>query len=289
MSLAVVMAAGYMALRPAAERPDEITRSDPQTELAQQYLPLLRKGKQAMEDGEAVRAMDYFDQALIFVPGDKEIRALREQAEAMILGSDMTLEQARVADALQRAESALGSGQYDEAVRLAQSALVLEPENERALRVIGEAEDGKQRLKDAKDRVHDRFIQPRSTPQNGEAPVPGPAPAAVRETASLKIEFFSELPEGILTVYVGATKFFHQNFKFTQESGGLIKRQVKSSGRLSYTERVKVGEKVKLRVYVWLGSSQTKTHELDTSFAADEEKTLDIRVDRDGKVDLNLR
>ena len=119
-------------------------------------------------------------------------------------------------------------------------------------------------------------------------PQTAPAPAA-QETATLKIDFFSELPEGILTVFIGTQKFFHKNFKFTQESGGLIKRQVKSSGSLSFTDSVDTGDNVKVRVYVWLGGSETKTHELDTEFGADEEKTLDIRVDRDGSVAIDLR
>ena len=289
--LTALLAAGYMALRPAPDGGPGLTEATPETQLVQQYLPLVRKGKQAMDAGEPLRAVDYFDQALVFVPGDKEIRGLREQAEAMIQGADMTVEEARLADGLARAAAALSSGEYDDALVLARGVLDMEAENEQALQLVADAEAGKQRLKDVKDKVQGRFIQPRSNTSSGatgtERPT-APAPAA-QETATLKIDFFSELPEGILTVFIGTQKFFHKNFKFTQESGGLIKRQVKSSGSLSFTDSVDTGDNVKVRVYVWLGGSETKTHELDTEFGADEEKTLDIRVDRDGSVAIDLR
>lgn len=288
--VAALLMVAYVALRPAAG-PDPAQQVDPQAELMNQTLPLLRQGKQALEDGEPLRAMEFFDRALVILPGDKEIRGLREQAEQMIAAGDLTLEEAQLQDRLRRARLALEGDQYDQAVELAQQALELEPKNEDGLALIARAEAGKQRLRNEKGRVQDRFTQrplaPGSEPAAGASQPPATTTAPAAE-ATLKVEFFSEVSDGVLNVYVGSRKFFTERFSFTTQSGGLIKRQVASSGRLTYTDTLEAGNDVKLRVYVWSGN-KTRTHELNVDFPADSERTLDIRVAADGMVSVRMQ
>jgi len=286
--VAALSAVSFVVLRPETGVESASQRVDPQAELRSQYEPLVEKGKQAMADGEPVRAIEYFDQALVFVPGDKEIRGLREQAEGMILDGDMTIEEARAQDRIRRAESALAADRYDEAIALAQELLEIAPEHARGQELLAEAEDGKQRLQSAKDRVKDRFSKRPVSQSSGSEQAPSRPAAAVAQTSSIKIDFISEIPEGILTVYVGPKKFFHQNFSFTRESTGLIRRQVKSSGRLSFTDSIPAGDAVKIRTYVWR-NGETKTVEMDADLPPDTTRVLEIRVGKDGGVATRIR
>ena len=292
-ALLVVGALGttaFVALRPTttADAANATQQVDPEAELRSQYQPLVDKGKQAMADGEPVRAVEHFDQALVIMPGDKEIRSLREEAEKMILDGDLTVEEAMVRDRLRRAESALLADRYDEAIAAAQEALELAPDDKEGQRLLAEAEDGKLRLKSAKDRVKDRFSKrPVAPTTETEAPSNRPIAAAEQE-ATLKIDFFSQISDGSLTVFVGPTKFFTQKFSFTKESGGLIKRQVKSSGRLTHSGTLTAGEGLKIRTYVWRNGA-TKTVEMDADLPADSTRTLEIRVGEDGGVATRIR
>ncbi len=281
--------AAFVALRPATTADAAAQQVvDPEAELRSQYQPLVERGKQAMADGEPVRAVELFDQALVIVPGDKEIRGLREDAEKMILDGDLTVEEAKVRDRLRRAQSALLADRYDEAIAAAQEALEIAPDDEEGQRLLAEAEEGKLRLKSAKDRVKDRFSK-RPVAPTAEPETTSTRPTAVAEQkATLKIDFFSQVSDGSLTVFVGPTKFFTQKFSFTKESGGLIKRQVKSSGRLTHSGTLTAGEGLKIRTYVWRNGA-TKTVEMDADLPADTTRTLEIRVGEDGAVATRIR
>lgn len=281
-------ATAFVALRPTSTVDAAAQQIDPEAELRSQYQPLVEEGKQAMLDGEPVQAVELFDQALVIVPGDKEIRELREDAENMILDSDLTPEEALVRANIRRAESALSADRYDEAIAAAKAALEIAPDDGRGRQLLAEAEDGKLRSQSAKDRVKDRFSNRPVAPATGSEPQPTRPAAVAEQKATLKIDFFSEISDGSLTVFVGPTKFFSQKFNFTKESGGLIKRQVKSSGRLTHSGTLPAGSGIKIRTYVWRNGA-TKTVEMDTDLPADSTRTLEVRVGQDGGVATRIR
>ncbi|MCG8455490.1 MAG: bacterial transcriptional activator domain-containing protein, partial [Holophagales bacterium] len=264
---------GYVLTRHETTAGTAPEPTDLEAELRSQWQPLVEQGRAAMESGEPVRAVELFDQALVIVPGDREIRALRETAETM-LDSDLTLEQAMVRERLGQAEAAITAGDYGSAVELLRAALEIDPEHEEGLEMLARAEEGQQRLEDAKDRVQGRFRRPVVNTGGGSSSggtAPEPAEAA---KAALAIQFDTRIPEGILTVYVGSTKIYHQSFKLP---GG---------GRLSHGAEVPAGP-AKLRVYVWRNGS-TEAKELSADLVGDSSHTLRIGLDAHGVVAASL-
>ncbi|MEM9595610.1 MAG: protein kinase [Acidobacteriota bacterium] len=286
--LAVLGAAGWFAFGHRAADAETQPR-DPRQEIESQYRPLVERGQQAMTEGEPVRAIELFDQALTIVPGDKDIRRLREEAERMILEGDLTLEEAMIRERISEAETALLSREYAEARQLAQAILELDPENEKGKELLDSAQEAQQREDQAKARVKGRFTKRpvvAGETTAAEAPAQRPGTPQPERTSNLQVDFASQISDGILTVYVGSQKFYHQKWKFVGERSGLLRRPKKSSGSLSHSGTLPAGDK-KLRVYVFRDGS-TDTQEIDGNFPADGTRTLRIRVAKDGRVTVKL-
>ncbi|MEM6792502.1 MAG: protein kinase [Acidobacteriota bacterium] len=288
-----LLAIAFFVLQPSDE-PDAAP-VDPLAELKSQYQPLVEKGQAALAAREPIRAIEFFDQALVIVPGDKEIRRLREEAERMILNEDMTLEEAMLEDRLAQAEQALTDQSFDTALELASGVLELDPESERASELVAEAEAGQEREREAKSRVQDRFRRstaasapppPVAGPSSGAAGSAGAAAEAPSAMATLEIDFFSEVSEGILRVFNGGDVFYSEKFAFVQEKSGVFSRRVKTSGGLSHRGEIESGA-AKLRIYVYR-DGETETVEIDGNFPPEATRVLRIRVEKDGTVSVRL-
>lgn len=248
---------------------------------------LIAEGRGLLAKGEAGKAFEVLERALAHEAGNQEARRLREQAQRQMLDSGAQRDDAQVRDQLTRAEAALGTRDYDKAYAIANQILTVDPQNERALRVRGEADDGRRRRDGEKTRVQDRLLKPVDATAGGDLPAALPAPAAVAE-ANLQIELFSELPEGVVNVWVGSVKVWGESFDFAK-GGGLFRRG-KGSGTLTGGGPVPGGQ-VKIRAYVVGkvgGESKTLSKELNTTFEGGSSHILRIRVSEEGTMTADL-
>ena len=106
--------------------------------------------------------------------------------------------------------------------------------------------------------------------------------------ANLEIELYSELPEGVVNVWVGSKKVWGETFDFGK--GGGIFRRGKGSGTLTGGGSVPGGQ-VKIRAYVVGkvgGESKTLSKELNTTFDGGSSHVLRLRVSEEGTLTVTL-
>ena len=113
-----------------------------------------------------------------------------------------------------------------------------------------------------------------------------PAPTVpVAGDATVEIDFYSEVSEGVLTVYSGERQIFREPFKFVKKTGFLSKEKI--PGALSAQRKLPAGA-VSLRVYVTLPGKPTKAIVVEGDLAGGSSRRLVVRVDADARVDAQL-
>ncbi|MEM8998552.1 MAG: hypothetical protein AAGF23_27445, partial [Acidobacteriota bacterium] len=189
---------------------------------------------------------------------------------------------------LRQADTALAAKDYPKAIELAQTVLDFDAENERAAALLESAEEGLQRERDARDRVQDRFRNRSVAGAETGADAPPERAAEPAEVAlsSLRVEFFSEVSEGLLSVFHGGDQLLNEKFAFVEKGSGVFSRDRKTSGRMTAESAVAAGAS-RLRVYVY-SNGQTRSAELDGTLSAGGSHVLDIRVDADGAVSASF-
>ncbi|RMH20543.1 MAG: hypothetical protein D6696_07905, partial [Acidobacteria bacterium] len=111
---------------------------------------------------------------------------------------------------------------------------------------------------------------------------PPAAPAAARGT--LRIDFFSELPEGVLTVYAGPEQIYQQPFSFFDK--GLF-RDTPKPGRLEAERGVPAGP-LDLRIYLYRQHKDTRIVQLKGDMPAGGNRILRIRANSAGKLEAAI-
>lgn len=288
VALLLLASLAYLFLRkPPA--PVETTTGVTQA-VESEALKLIAEARELLNQGESGKAFGVLERALALEPGNQEARRLLEQAQRLMLESGAQRDDAQIRDQLARAEAALQTRDYDRAFAIASQILSVDPQNERALRVKNDADDGRRRRDGEKSRIQDRLLNPVESGSNpAEAPPAStqPTPAKVQD-AKIKIEFASELPEGIINVWVGSKKILSETFDFGK-GGGLFRRG-KGSGSLSSENTMPAGQ-VRIRVYVVGkvgGESKTLSKELNTVIEGGSSHLLRIQVTAEGTLSANL-
>jgi tRNA A-37 threonylcarbamoyl transferase component Bud32 len=250
---------------------------------ASEAAELMKDGKAALGRGEASKAMELFEKALVLEPGDQELRRMREQAQRLLLDSGAVRDETQMRERLARAESAMAGRDYDMASTIVNQILVVDPQNTRAVKLKTDLEDARRRKADEDKRVEGRLLTPTGTATAGPA---GAAPttaarSAAPAEATLDLVFDSELSEGILNVWIGPKRVFEENFDFGKN--GLF-RKSKGAGNLRKTAKVPSGD-VKIRTYVVAqtdGKSKTESRDLNAVLDPGASHILRIRVAPDG-------
>ena len=266
-------------------------RSNADDELQASYQPFIDEAQRLIDNGDPDGALIQVEKALAVAPNDRRARELRQTAEEMLLqqsASEEGANDALVEYRLKSTREALGRRDYKEAMRLAQSALDLDPENADGLALLAEAKDGQ----DRRDQVRDRFRTPPTT-QAGQGnatqppgPVAPPPPEAPVE-AQLAIEFNSRIPEGRLTIFNGASRIYQESFKFKKQRVGVLQRSQSANGSLSATVTVPTGT-LKLSIYTRPSGGETRITELEGELAP-AGGTLTINLTEDGFVEAVLK
>ncbi|MCB1034008.1 MAG: hypothetical protein KDD47_09270, partial [Acidobacteria bacterium] len=105
---------------------------------------------------------------------------------------------------------------------------------------------------------------------------------------TLSLALISDLPKGVLLIYLDEDQLLRESFRFGEKSG-LFRRSKAETGRLQKRLTVPAGDH-SLRIYVSGARNRpTEVRRVDGSFPAGGSRRLEIRVDAEGEVDVSLR
>ena len=267
VALAVV---GFGVFKLVSTDAEPLAAVDPEAERRQQVLTLVEEGRQLLDAGEAEAALAAFERALTIAPEDREVRRLRTRAVSHTL-LPAGVDAGDATQLLEAARSALRAHDYDQAVRLAERALEVDPESENGKEVLEEARDSQRRRQEIRTELRNPSSSAGSRPAAPAPPAPAPAAAPAAE-ATLVIDVRSAVPEGRLTIFNGQQRLLQQTLK-----------------RSSLRDSVSVAAgSVDLRIYVTRRNAQTRTAEVKGDLPSGGRKTLAIELSSEGRVKAAL-
>ncbi|MCL4837118.1 MAG: serine/threonine protein kinase [Thermoanaerobaculia bacterium] len=252
--------------------------------VADEVARRLAEGRRLLELGNPTAALAEVVAAEYQRGNDPAVRALRQEVEQAIQEQQRTASLAsRVAGSLAAARDALERGRFLEAKVAAEAVLSQVPGQEEASQVLAEAE---RRL--AAERERQRAARP-ALPAPTPSPVPPaavvavatppPAPPQVAREGTVVVDFFTEVSEGVLTIYADDRQIVREPFKFAKRKGFL--RSEKQPGSLRI-ERILASGPVVFRVYVALPGQPTRALTVGGEVAGGVSRTLRVRVGPDG-------
>ncbi len=275
-------------------------------------FPLLQETQRQLLAGEPEVAARILLRAETLAPDRVSIPRLREriEREARLQESQRMFEE-ELSELLTESRRALDRGRPGQARRLATQALSLDPQSPEAEALIEAAEIRLRRPseaapKTAKAEVASRAQPPprsQEPPQRVTAPAPTPVtpppipsqtpPRAVSDSASrpesgianLRVDVFSYLPKGVLTVYADQEQVLLQPFRFVQKSGFL--RRKKTAGRLETSIEVPSGD-TEFRIYVSAEGQETQSVNLTADLTGGETHVLRLIIAENGSASAQL-
>ncbi len=296
LALLVALFASWLVLRVIDQR-EMPPIEDLEAERTMAYLEPLKEGHRRLNDGKPAAAARAFALAGQRAPADRlhGIEALRLKAERLAKAEERSLR--RVADiesSLIVASDALEEKRFAEAAEGAEIVLALEPEHEEALQLLAAAQQGLRRSARRQLRA-ERKRQPEPVRQEQEAaptprPVtavkepPPPPPIDPNTPATMTIDFYSQVPQGVLTVYSDGRQLLREPFRFTKKTGFL--RSKKIPGGFVRTVTLPAGA-MTLKIYVALDRTHNET--LRTELLPGSVVNLEVRVAAGGGLSISLR
>ncbi len=213
---------------------------------------LVEEGRQLLEAGDAVAALELFDQALVIAPEDPEARRWRDQAEGRVSQPDNDAG-AEAAGRLKAAREALRARDYPTAIELAEKLLEADPEHQEGQSLLAEAREGHRRRQEIRDRLRNRPQDSAPQPTPGRPPAPPPVAApkpavAPVAKATLVVDFSSRISAGRLTIFNGKEEIYKN-----QVSGNRRANLSLSSGNLD------------LRIYLYRKDAQARSRTRDAA------------------------
>ncbi len=259
-----------------------------------EYLALLEEARLMLERGEHEAAAELFSRAESLSPDAARIRALRDDARrqaAEEIAAEIDFE---VAALVGIAEADLASGRLWDAADAVGRALELSPDHSgaQALAQTIEARHEAARVAAERARMPAAVPPPVAPPPpepverlRVEEPIEPPAPAPTATHSDLKIDFYSELPRGVVTVYRGESQVLRRPFRFVQKRGFMRTKGV--SGGFDAQVRVKAGPS-DFRIYLSLPGQETQVERLSGILPPGAIRALQVRVDGAGKLTVAL-
>ena len=295
VGLAVLTIAGLLALwvsgriEPPAAAPSGPTATE-QRDLDLQAA--LAGARQRLDAGDLQGALAALAKAQQIDPENASARTLRAEVERVSLDLSSAAErEQRVSEGLILAREEYAKRRYEGAIAAANGVLALVPDHPEAAKLAADSEAALARQKE-----RERSQKSAQAAQAAAATVPPPAPQPQRPVApaptvpvagdaTVEIDFYSEVSEGVLTVYSGERQIFREPFKFVKKTGFLSKEKI--PGALSAQRKLPAGA-VSLRVYVTLPGKPTKAIVVEGDLAGGSSRRLVVRVDADARVDAQL-
>ncbi|MCH9648990.1 MAG: serine/threonine protein kinase [Deltaproteobacteria bacterium] len=206
-----------------------------------------------------------------------------------------SLRETTISRSLGTAREALEQRQYGKAMTAAQLMLELDPTLQDAWEIVDEVEPrlSRRRARASTEAARasaprERLPEPIPEVAVAEEPAPPEEPIAVPQEAYMQLDFVSDLPKGVLLLYVNEERLLRESFRFV-EKGGLFRRSKSKQGRMEKTFQVPIGAQT-VRLYVSGARNRpTESRELQANFPPGETRVLEIRVDEEGAVRARLR
>jgi hypothetical protein len=277
----------------------EVGEASPEHRQRAAAVPLLREAHLRLEEGDPLAALVYLREAERTAPDLSRIRVRRRQVEDQAR-SLFRLEDRvdRVAEGLEEARIAAEERRWEESREAARTVLALEPENQEAAEIAERAEGALQRIerrREAEARAAEEAaaeadagedlvadVDPAPEPQ-APGPAEDAAPAGGR--ATLDLFFFSELPEGVLTLYFGEEQLLRESYRFYRKEGFF--RSVASAGKVEGLYEVPSGSAT-VRVLVALPGRPALSRVLQANFPGGTTRRLNVRVSEDHTLTARL-
>ncbi|MFP3941516.1 MAG: hypothetical protein ACLF0P_14550, partial [Thermoanaerobaculia bacterium] len=256
-------------------------------------LPHLRAAQARLDEGDPVGALAPLRRAERAAPSLRHLRVRRRQIEdqARSLGR-LEARADQVIQDLERARIASGEGRWEDAQEAAWTVLAVEPDNEEAEEIARQADAALERIA----RRRETEARARQAQQGREAPVAEapaaeepvepesePLPAEAEATgaarrARLDLEFYSAVPEGVLTLYYEQEQLAREPYRFYRREG--LFRNVPAAGTVEDQYTVPSGAAT-LRVLVALPGRPAMSRILEGNFPGGATRRLSVRLEDD--------
>jgi predicted Ser/Thr protein kinase len=278
--LAAAAAFGWLTLR---EPPPLV--ADPGHLARVQSWPHAQRARAELEAGRPDSALIALAHALAVAPDEPSLQRLQDRVRQALAERQTASEQlAQREELLRGATAALTGGDPARAAELSRQVLALVPGERSATAVLREAEGelDRRRREEAARLARAAAPQPgagqaaRGAPAAAGGPVGAPA-----GQVSLRIDFFTELSEGVLTVYAGQRRLLAEPFAFYKKTG--LFRSEPKAGRIEASRLVDAGPTT-LRVYVAPPRRSPLVQTLETDLRPGRAALLRIHVDRQRKL-----
>lgn len=252
------------------------------------HAELVREAEELLAAGDPMTAARLLDLAVEMAPNRPELRRMRTdaatQAEAQraALWRDGTVERL-----LLEAQQARAQGRYSQAINALRQATELDPEQPAVREMLSSLEAARARyqasLQQAEPEPVIEPVVPEFVPSVA-APV-RTVSAPLPDWSDLKIDLFSQVPRGVVTVYAGGEQVMNQSFRFGKRTG--LRRKKTGAGRLEAKRRLSAGD-TELRVYVTMPNRPAVRRTLNVSLPAGSNRVLRILIDGNGEPSVQL-
>jgi serine/threonine protein kinase len=256
---------------------------DPAERAQAQYRQDLQEARVQLDAGHPDLALAAIGRALAVAPNDPDLQRMSARIRTQLDAQQKTAaeQHAQLGALLQAAQSALAAGNPTQAAELASQVLVLAPGDAAATAVIAQA----QTAIDAAKRhgpAATQTVSAARTPVPAAAPVqPVADPQLASAPVTLRIDFFTELPEGVLTVYAGGTQILGEPFRFYKREK--LFRNIPEAGRIEASREVSAGATT-LRIYVALPKRAPVVKTLQVQLVGGSTRLLRIHFDKAGQM-----
>ena len=260
------------------------------------YRLLLQEARTELDAGRPEAALAALARAMPLAPGDPDLErmGLRIRSQLAAKRRSTTEQQAQLQALLESAQAALRAGDAARAADLAQQVLALVPGEPNATALLANAQavaadaERRRRQQAAARSTSPPGAQTAPTGAAAAAPVApvAPAPGTATQPATLRIDFFTELPEGVLTIYAGQKQILGEPFRFYKRTG--LFRNQPESGRIEASRQLQAGATT-LRVYVALPKRPPVVTTVQAQLAGGASRLLKLHFDQSAKLSVSLQ
>jgi serine/threonine protein kinase len=252
------------------------------------HTDLVREARELLAKGDAMTAARLVDLAVRMDPHRPELRRLQAtataqaEAQSAALWRDGTVERLML-----EAQQAQRQGRLSQAIGALRQAAQIDPDQPTVQELLASLEAARSRNRASRPEPQPPARVESAPPQlvsRTPAPVEAP-PQPLPDWSDLRIDLFSQLPRGVVTIYAGDEQVMNQPFRFGKRSGLL--RRKSGAGRLEARRRLSAGQ-TELLVYVTLPGQPAVRRALNVSLPAGASRVLRILIDSDGEPRVQL-
>ncbi len=217
--------------QPAPARQSAVPDPQAQARIAE----LVNRGSRLLQKGEFEQAVEIFRQAERLDPSNENLRRSREIAELQVQEYKAVMGQEQeIAKNLAQAKTALASRAFEQAAVLATLVLGVDPKDEEAAAILEKARQGMAARQNRQRTAatpplapgpgEDPAITTPVTPEAQPAEGAGEPASAAAASGTVRVYFKSDLPEGVLIVWVKHQNRQQEILRQPFSRGGFLQR-----------------------------------------------------------------